>query len=50
MGKQIAREPAESTVGAGQATIDFEGAAAPEDDNLSPSEMETMEEALASAG
>ena len=50
MGKQIAREPADSTVSAGQVTIDFEGAAAPPEDELSPEEVETMEEELAIAG
>jgi hypothetical protein len=46
MGKQIAREPAESTVSAGELTIDFEGEAAPPDEELSSDEVETMEEEL----
>jgi hypothetical protein len=46
MGKPIAREPSESTASAGEGTIDYEGAAAPEEDELSPVEVETMEEEL----
>jgi hypothetical protein len=46
MGKQIAREPGESAVAAGQTTIDYEGAAAPEEEELSELEVETMEEEL----
>jgi hypothetical protein len=47
-GKQIAREPSESTVSAGETTIDFEGAAAPAEDDLSSEEVGTMEERLTS--
>jgi hypothetical protein len=47
MGKPIAREPGESTVSAGETTIDFEGAAAPVEDELSSQEVHTMEETLA---
>jgi hypothetical protein len=50
MGKQIAREPSESTASAGESTIDYEGAAAPEEDELSPVEVETMEEELSTVG
>ena len=50
MGKQIARDPAESTLSAGEKFIDFEGAAAPSDEELSPEEVETMEEDLAIVG
>lgn len=50
IGKQIAREPSESTVSSGETTIDFEGAAAPTEDELSPDEVETMEEELTTVG
>lgn len=50
IGKQIAREPSEATVSAGETTIDFEGAAAPAEDELSPEEVETMEEELTAVG
>jgi hypothetical protein len=50
IGKQIAREPSEATVSAGEATIDFEGAAAPADGELTPEEVETMEEDLTTVG
>ena len=46
MGKQIAREPGEAAVAAGESTIDYEGAAAPEEVELSETEVETMEEEL----
>lgn len=50
MGKQIAREPSESTASAGESTIDYEGAAAPEEDELSSMDVETMEEELSTVG
>lgn len=50
VGKQIAREPSESTIIAGERTIDFEGAAAPAEDELSPEEVETMEQGVTSMG
>ena len=50
MGKQIAREPGEATVTAGEETIDYEGAAAPDEEELSPEEVETMEEELSPVG
>lgn len=50
IGKQIAREPDEATVSAGETTIDFEGAAAPAEHELSPEEVETMEEELITVG
>jgi hypothetical protein len=50
IGKQIAREPSESTVSAGKTTRDFEGESAPAEDELSPEEVETMEEELTTVG
>jgi hypothetical protein len=50
MGKSIAREPGESAVAAGEDTIDYEGAAAPDEEELSPEEVETMEEELSPVG
>jgi len=46
MGKQIAREPGEAAVAVGEWTIDYEGAAAPEEEELSEREVETMKEEL----
>jgi hypothetical protein len=50
MDKPIAREPSESTVSAGEQTIDFEGAAEPDDGELSSEDVETLEAELAPAG
>lgn len=50
MGKSIAREPGESAVTAGQETIDYEGEAAPDEDELTSDEVETLEEELSPVG
>jgi hypothetical protein len=47
IGKQIPREPSESTSSVGETAIDFEGAAAPPNDELSLQDVETMEQGLA---
>jgi hypothetical protein len=47
MGKPIPREPGESAVAAGEETIDYEGAAGPDGQDLSPEEVEILEEELA---
>ena len=50
IGKPIARDPGESAVAAGEETIDYEGAAAPHEDELSPAEIESLEEGLSAVG
>jgi hypothetical protein len=50
MGKSIAREPGEASVASGEETIDYEGAAAPDEEELSPHEVETLEEELSPVG
>ena len=42
--------PASPRLALARATIDYEGAAAPDEDELSPEEVETMEEELSTVG
>jgi hypothetical protein len=50
MGKTILREPGESTFSAGQAAVDYEGEASPDEEGPSPEEVETLEQELSVVG
>lgn len=50
MGKPIAREPSGSVVEAGELAIDYEGEAAPEEQDLSLEEVAALEHELSSVG
>jgi hypothetical protein len=46
MGKLIPRDPGESAVAIGENTFDYEGGAAPDEDEPSPADIETFQEEL----